>query len=57
MDAWKDANLLIQMKRNRIGIAEPFWNRNLIDKFHESIYKIDEFQTQIRQHRRCSNHE
>jgi 3-oxoacyl-(acyl-carrier-protein) synthase len=47
MDAWKDANL-------SIGITdEPDWDSGTIfgtgtsgiDKFHESIYKIDDFQT------------
>ena len=47
IDAWKDAGLSIENK------AEPDWNSGTIfgtgtsgiDKFRESIYKIDDFQT------------
>jgi 3-oxoacyl-(acyl-carrier-protein) synthase len=47
MDAWKDAGLPIENNE------EPDWDSGTIfgtgtsgiDKFHESIYKIDDFQT------------
>jgi 3-oxoacyl-(acyl-carrier-protein) synthase len=46
MDAWKDADLPIA------NGEEPDWDRNYfgagtsgIEKFRESIYKIDDFQT------------